>query len=186
MSDTLTDVGNLEIGGIYSPRINQPGTGIILRAGLTLPTGEKGEEAEVGFVASGLALSDLYNALPRATTLKLGMSPMVRSGVVFARADLGFDWNFDAGDNLTIGKAIHYSVGVGADVGPAAVMLESENATVFSDREGGSSSTLNALAVSARYTANGVSPYLAVTLPLDEDVTELFDYSVTAGIEIRR
>lgn len=186
MSESLTDVGDLELGGIFSPRINQPGTGVILRAGLTLPTGESGEDGRFGFIAGALTLSDLYNAVPGGTTLKLGLSPMLRSGVLFARFDLGLDWNFDAEENLVFGKLIHFGAGIGADLGATSVMVESENVTMLSDRENVDAATLSALALSARYTVNGVSPYLAVTVPIDEDLTELFDYAVTTGIEIRR
>ena len=50
----------------------------------------------------------------RATTLKLGVSPIVHGGAVFARFDLGFDSNFDA-DPARAGNAIHDNAGVGLD-----------------------------------------------------------------------
>ena len=183
MVETTTDVGNLEIGGIYSPRINQSGTGIILHAGITLPTGETDEASAVGTLASFLALPDLYNALPRGTTMKLGMSPRFRAGVVFARLDFGLDWNFDAKEAV-LGKAIHFDAGVGADLESLALMLESENVVLLSDEMRGSS-TLSAFAVSARFTAGTVSPYLAFVVPVDHDISQFLKLAVTAGVEIR-
>lgn len=181
--ETTTDVGDLEVGAIYSPRINQSGTGIILHAGVTLPTGETDEAGAVGTFASLLALPDLYNALPRGTTMKLGMSPRFRAGPVFIRLDLGLDWNFDAKE-AAVSKAVHFDAGVGADLEPFALMLESENVALLADdmRNG---STLSAFALSARYTAGTVSPYLALVVPVDHDISQFLKLAVTAGVEIR-
>jgi hypothetical protein len=182
-TETTTDVGDIEIGGIYSPRINQPGTGLILHAGITLPTGERGEAGAVGTFANLLALPDVYNSLPRGTTMKLGMSPRFRSGRLFARLDIGLDWNFDSSD-APVGKALHFDAGVGADLESIAVMLESENVTLLSD-DMGSASMLNAVAVSARFTAGTASPYLALAVPIDHDISQFLVLAVTAGVEIR-
>jgi hypothetical protein len=181
MSDTTTDIGNLEIGGIYAPRIDQPGLGLILHAGITLPVGQTGEASAVGTIASFLALQDLDNSLPRATTLKLGVSPRFRSGQVFARFDLGLDWNLDA-RGITGGELVHFNAGLGLDLGPAAVMLESQNVAEFSH---GNSGVLDAIAVSTRLTTSNVSPYLAVALPIDHDISAFVDVAVTLGVEIR-
>jgi hypothetical protein len=184
MSVTLTDLGNLELGVIYSPRVNQSGTGVILRAGITLPTGESGTEAAVGTVANFAALSDVDNSLPRATTLKLGVSPVFRAGAVFARLDFGLDWNFDAKDAV-VGKVIHFDAGLGAEFGQFAVMFESANATLFSDQMGRDSNTIDVLGVSARFTSGQVSPYLGVVIPLDDDLSGILSVAVTAGAQFR-
>jgi hypothetical protein len=182
--NSMTDVGDIEIGGVFSPRRIADGFGVILRAGITLPTGESQPAAAVGTLANFLALPDLYNSLPQSTTLKFGVSPVVRAGPAFARFDLGLDWNLDAKDS-TVGKALHWNVGVGADFGPAAVMLESTNATLFSDRPSGDSATVNAFAVSARLDARPASPYLAWILPLDQDLKDIAGFMITAGVEFR-
>lgn len=189
MSDSTTDLGNIEIGGIFAPKLDVPGIGLVLHAGVTLPTGESGDAAVVGTLESFLALPDLYNSLPRGTTIKLGVSPTFRRGIVFARLDLGLDWNVDAKDAV-IGKGIHYNAGVGLDFGPAAVMLESENLSIMdqSNTTTGTQSsgvTLNALAFSARLTRGAVSPYIAVVIPLDEDISDSFTFAATAGADLR-
>jgi hypothetical protein len=184
-SDTITDVGDIELGGVFSPRLAPGGgAGVILRAGVTLPTGESQPAAAVGTLANFLAMPDLYNSLPQSTTLKFGVSPVVRSGPVFARFDLGLDWNLDAKDT-TVGKALHWNIGLGADLGPAAVMLESENTTLFSDRPSVESASVDAFAISARIHGESASPYFALVLPLDQDLKDITGLMVTAGIEFR-
>ena len=129
-------------------------------------------------------MPDLYNSLPGGTTLKLGVSPLVRSGPVFARIDLGLDWNLDSKD-LVVGKALHWNLGLGLDVGPGSVMLESENTTLFSDRESVNAATVDAFAISARLDARPASPYLAWVLSLDEDLKDIVGFMITAGVEFR-
>jgi hypothetical protein len=189
MSDSITDLGNIEIGGIFAPRLGVPGLGLVLHAGVTLPTGESGEAAVVGTLENFLALPELYNSLPRATTIKLGVSPLVRHGIGFARLDLGLDWNIDAKDS-NVGKGIHFNAGAGLDFGPAAVMLESENLTLLDERDtsNGATSrtaTLNALAFSARLSQGPVLPYIAVVIPLDKDISDTLTFAATAGAELK-
>jgi hypothetical protein len=183
-SNSVTDVGNLELGGIFSPRLGMPGVGVILRAGVTLPVGESAEAAAIGSAASLLAMQDLYNSLPRATTLKFGVSPVFRSGPVFARVDLGLDWNLDA-RNAVVGKALHFDFALGVDVGPGAVMLESENATLFDQGTSNGSTTIDGFAVSARLNARPIAPYIAWVLPIDQDIKDIFNFMITAGAELR-
>lgn len=186
-TDSVTDLGDLEVGAIFSPRLGSSPVGVILRAGVTLPTGEKGTAGAVGSAANLLALPDVLNSLPGATTLKFGVSPVLRAGAVFARLDLGLDWIADA-SNSAAGKALHFNAGVGVDVGQGSIMLESENATLVSDGVAGSSGnsiTLDALAVSARLNAGRVAPYLAAVFPLDNDLRDIFGFMATVGIELR-
>lgn len=147
--------------------------GLILRAGITLPTGDAGAGADYALTANSLALPDVYNSLPSTTMLELGVSPVVRSGAVFARLDLGFDWILDS-NSMAADKVLHFDLGVGTDLGPIAVMLESENATLF-DRgvRGGmdvppTRLTLDALAFSLRLNLRSWSPYLAVIRPVHD------------------
>lgn len=187
-SSSITDLGDVELGGIFAPKFGVPGLGIVLHAGVTLPTGESGEnERVVGLAEALLALPDVYNSLPRATTIKLGVSPMIRIGAMFARIDLGLDLNVDAKDT-TIGNGIHYNAGIGVELGRTAVMLESENLSILDKHVANGvyrGTTLNALALSARVSAGAVSPYFAVLIPLDDNTTKLFSIAATGGAEIR-
>jgi hypothetical protein len=94
------------------------------------------------------------------------------------------DWNLDAKD-VTVGKGLHFDVGVGADLGPVAVMLESENVTLFSGGSSSDSVTLDAFAVSARLNARPLSPYVALVVPVDDDLSSILGFMLTAGAEFR-
>lgn len=184
---TTTDFGDIEVGGIFAPKLRLPSVGVVLHAGVTLPTGESGDrETTVGLAESLIALPDFYNSLPRSTTIKLGASPMIRMGTMFARIDLGLDLNAGA-KNRTIGTGIHYNVGIGTEIGRAAVMLESENLSVLDQHvtNGGvyRGAMLNAFAVSARVNSTTVLPYFAVIMPVEDDI-KLVDIAVTVGAEI--
>jgi hypothetical protein len=133
-------------------------------ARVTLPTGENQPAAGLGTLANLLAMPDLYSSRPRSTTLELGASPVLRAGPVFARFDLGLDWNLDV-KTMTVGKALHGNLGVGADLGAAAVMRESANATLFSDRPSVDRATIDAFAISARLDPRAASPCRAGRLP---------------------
>lgn len=183
-TDSITDVGDIELGGMFASRQNAGGLGVLLRAGVTLPTGESQPAATVGTLGNFLAMPDLYNSLPGGTTLKLGVSPVVRSGPVFARIDLGLDWNLDAKD-ATIGKALHWNFGLGIDLGGGSVMLESENTTLFSDRDMVDAASVDAFAISARFHGRSASPYFALVLPLDDDLKDVVGLMITAGVEFR-
>jgi hypothetical protein len=190
-SDTITDVGDVELGAIYVPRLASANTAFVLHAGVTLPTGETGAESLVGLIESSVALPQLYNSIPKGITGKVGFSPMFRSGNVFARIDLGLDWNFDAKD-ATIGKGIHYNAGVGVELGQLALMFESENLSLLDEgpptpsASSRSGTTLNAIAVSGRFHGGSLSPYLAVIVPVEEDTADLIDLAVTVGIDFER
>jgi hypothetical protein len=63
-------------------------------------------------------------------------------------------------------------------------MLESENLSVTSNafRSG---ATYNAIAASVRVDGGMVSPCFAVVIPLEEDISGLIDFAVTAGVDFK-
>lgn len=179
---TRSDFGDPEIGAIFAARAQDSGFGAILHAGITLPLGESSDAAGIGTAAGFLAMPAIYSSVPGGTTLKIGVSPVLRSGSLFARLDFGFDWNLSA-DDATVGKAFHVNAGVGVDLGNVSLAFESENTTLTSDN-GGNGTTLNALAASLRFTDRGVSPYGALTIPIDEDLKGI-TVGITAGLDVR-
>jgi hypothetical protein len=182
MSHTITDFNDAEVGGIFVPKLNVPNIGLVLHAGLALPTGEKGgEEYLIGLFESVARIGELYNSIPRGTTAKIGVSPMIRQGNLFARFNLGVDWNFAAANNVSIGRGIHYDVGVGFELGKAAVMLESANLSITEKDH----VTFNLAAVSARFDAGSVLPYIALLVPLEKDTSDVIDFAVTAGADFK-
>ena len=181
---TTTALGDLELGAIYVPKLPSANLGLVLHAGITAPTGEDNLAA---FLTGAVALPELYNGLPKGTTAKLGVSPMCRYGSMFARLDLGVDWNIDAKD-ATVGTGLHYNAGLGVDLGRAAVMLESENMSLLKiDGDGGTArgATLNAMAVSVRANLHPVSPYVGMIIPVEHDVSDVADFAVTLGADFR-
>lgn len=186
-TSTITDFGDIELGAIFIPKLSIPHVGLVAHAGITAPTGEGKNEAFVGVVESVTALPELYNTLPKGTTIKLGVSPIFRSGNLFARLDLGLDWNINVQEG-SIGNGVHYNFGVGVDLGRVALMLETENLSITNDRPAGNPSdavTFNSIAVSARADADIVSPYLAVVIPVEHDSSDLIDFAVTAGADFK-
>jgi hypothetical protein len=184
-SETVTDLGNIEIGGIYAPRVDAGDLRWVLHAGITLPTAEDGRnEAEVGTIANVARLSEFFNSLPGAVTLKLGVAPVFRRGAFFARVNLGFERNLESKDG-SIPDVVHLDAGVGVDLGGSAVMLESANLLVPDEQHGGEVSskgfTLHELAVSVR-GHGAVSPFAAVIVPLDDDL-KFLNVALTAGAE---
>lgn len=179
--------GNLEIGGIFVPKLKSPEVGVVLHAGITLPTGPSpnDEDGIVGAVAGYLRPADLYQVIPRSATLRLGASPMVRSGKVFGRVDLGLDVNLyiDDGDSefsQDVDSAAHFAVGGGLDLGGAAVMGELSVLRIFED----DAESLVVGAVSVRGTGPKIQPYGALSIPLSpDDLGDVIDLGLTAGVE---
>jgi len=187
--DSITDVGGLELGGIYVPKLALTGVAIILHAGLSLPTGEPRDEFLIGTAANAAALPAFYGALPRALTGTLGVSAVLRSDRFFMRLDLGVDDNFrnnadgEGDGNFSFPRAYHFNAGVGFDLGTAALTFESENLALGS-QDNNDGATLSDLAVGARFAAGTASPYVALVVPIEDTTSEIIDFAVTAGVDL--
>jgi hypothetical protein len=194
---TVTDFGDIELGGLLVRTVSAGDVTLALHAGATLPTGETGGlEQNTGELASLIAIPEIYNAAPRGVSAMFGVSAAYRMANLFAHLDLGAAWSIYSsnyhsirGDNTIIingdlitsnqlDRAIHYSAGLGIELGRLAVMLESENAWIF-----GSHLALHAIAVSARAELDPVSLYTALVVPLGAGVSEFVELAVIAGIE---
>jgi hypothetical protein len=194
VSETTT-FGDVEFGGVFAPRRQLGGMDLVLKAGITLPTGTAGGEANFGTTtnlsftqsefASLLVLRELRDSVADATTGVFGGAATVRRGKLFARVDLGLDWSFDAR-----WPALHYDAGVGVDLGATTLMLESANLTA--QRNGSADGTtppaaitFNTLALSVRFDTASVSPYLAVTIPLEQDLSDFMTIGATLGVDVK-
>jgi hypothetical protein len=179
-----TGVGDLEVGGIFVPRLSTRNTALVLHAGLTLPTGSTSNGGEgANLVGTFTRLDDFYDAIPKGVSLRIGVSPIVRSGNVFARLDLGFDSNISATTNVE--SVLRINAGGGVDLGNVAVMAELVNLHSNRNTNGGSTGDqwINEAAVSARFRSGNVQPYLALVLPLDHDSHLIIDAVLTVGFE---
>lgn len=187
--ESLTGIGNLEVGGLMLPRLGDGSTAVVLRAGLTLPTGSDGEETFANLFGVFGRPQDLYLALPKATSVRLGVSPMFRRGNLFGRIDIGFDLNLDIQDaEDTADPLLRLNAGIGVDLGTAAIMGELSNLYVFSDDDADDSlgdKMLNVFALSTRFVAGNAMPYVSLLIPLDDDSTDAIDLALTLGVEAR-
>ena len=181
--DDSQSIGNLELGGIYAPRLGNPDVGVILRGGVTLPTaGDDVEDFLVNGIAALARPTDLALAIPEGLSLRLGISPVIRNQGFFGRADVGIDLNINNSGNDTSDPILHYSVGAGYDFGIAAIAAELANVTILGD-DGFGDSTVNMASVSGRVTQGQVHPFVAFLLPLDEDARETIDAVVALGVD---
>jgi len=181
-------LGDLEVGFLAMPNLGS-NLGMVLRAGITAPTADNAPgDAVFNVVTSVVRLSDLYQALPRGITARLGVSPVYRSGNVFARVDVGLDLNLyekiDGADSDTADALIRIDAAVGVDLGSLALGLELANAYLNnSNLDGIGNKMINVAAVSARARLAAVHPYGGLIIPLDDDSTQIINAAVTVGVE---
>ena len=175
--DSATAVGDVELGGIYATR--RRSLLLVLHAGLTVPTGTSSQDYAVDRAAAGARIADLYLSLPHATSLRFGASPIVRSGYVILRADVGLDVNLDHDDRLPVDTVLRIDGAIGVDLGPAILAAELAN-TFDSGRDVG---WIDTVAIALRFKARRVHPYTALVFALDHDARELMHVAFTFGFD---
>ena len=188
MSQSATGIGDAELGGIYVGHI-QPGSEIVVHGGLTLPTGSKDSDAAVANVIGAFArLTDFYLAIPHGVTMRLGVSPIVQSGPLTLRFDVGLDVNLSSDSSGSIDNSVdnlfHLNVGLGYRQGNVGVTAELVNVRA-SGSGSESENWINVAGLSARLFLNDLTPYLAITFPVDHDSNQILDAVATVGVETR-
>jgi hypothetical protein len=180
-NDAANDLGDLEAGVIYAPHLSSPSVGVVVHAGLTVPTETDGEDGILSTYAAFARLPAFDDVVPHGTSLRLGVSPTLRSGQLFARADLGFDHNLAAcefcGDVYDL---LRLDAGVGVDLGDVAVMGELATVTALRD---GDDSSFETAAVSLRGRTGRLEPYAALVIPLDSALRDAYDFALTVGVD---
>jgi hypothetical protein len=181
--ETETALGDVELGGIYNIATGTD-VGIVLHGGLLLPTADDDfDSAIVGGLSGQLRAHDLYQWIPKGTTLRLAASPTIKSGKVFARLDVGVDLNIDNSSDDDADPGIHFNAGVGVWAGETVALTgELSTMTISDDNEGDDDSIAN-LAFGARFFAGSVAPYLGLIFPLDDDVSDNIDFGITVGLD---
>jgi hypothetical protein len=184
---SITAFGDLEAGAIYVPPV---AGNLILHAGVALPTGEGGyAENRVAVGEATPMLRDYSDAIPSATTVRAGISSVWRHGAIFARVDLGIDWNIDSNVGTDYGPAFHYNLGVGVGDATSALTLESANLSLDDALVEGSilrsATTFNTLALAARADWRTLGPYVAIVVPLEDDTSRTFRLAVIGGLDVR-
>jgi len=174
---TDAGTGGLELGGILARALTPELSGVA-HVALVLPTASVAA-VDANTVAAIARLPDLALAIPKATSVRVGVSPVVRARGVFARADLGFDVNLTADQPEREPLMLHIAAGVGYDTPAGLVAVETAHL-----RLGGASPRwLDVIAVSARFHTGAFHPYLAIALPLDADATANVTAAATLGVD---
>ena len=200
-----TTVGDLELGGLYVPKLVAHGVRFVLRAGLTLPGTEVNGDNWFVMSSAAARLTDYSLAVPNTMSLRLAVSALWRSGIVFARADLGVDANIAIQDSEVPGapsnsadSLVRANAGVGVELGRLSLTAE---ATALYDYNGNQgefeTNTVATGAVAARVRVARLDLYSAIVIPLDDSarnylvagipcqVGPIFRAALTVGIEDR-
>jgi hypothetical protein len=178
-----TGVGDLDVGAIYALPMEQ-GAKLIFHGGVTLPSGSTGDDEITNVFGAFTRIDDLYLAIPHGFSLRLGVSPIFGSGPLTLRFDAGADINLSADQSKTANTIYHLNVGVGYRQDNVAVTAEAVN--LRGDSTGNASNDWVDLgALSARLYLDEVTPYVAVSFPLDHDTNEVMNAVATLGIERR-
>jgi hypothetical protein len=176
-----TAVGNLELGGVYQYRGSATST-VGLRVGLILPTGTDIGDESVGGLWHGRSTvlvrpADFPTAVTDTTWLRVGVSPTFEERGFFARLDLGFDIpvledddELDDGDDTDEAFG-HVNVGVGYIQDRVSGTLELQNVFTMSDPDPDLGERFfHVGAMSVRYHAGSVAPFVALSMPLDDEI----------------
>ena len=179
---STTALGDIELGGVYALPTSMRELAVILHAGLDLPTGSK-DNAIANLIAEGdTRPRDVDSGIP-GFTLRLGVSPVVRSGALFARGDVDLDINLSNSAGDTAKPILTVSGGVGVQLASVVLTGELDVMHSFADTSGTrEDSTIEQAALAVRFAAGAVQPYAAVVVPLDGNTRTFYDFAITAGV----
>lgn len=161
-------IGNLELGALYR-RAVAPDFDLGIRAGLMVPAGGNAVTVLSLLVARP---ADLVLGARDTTALRLGISPTIHQGPFAARMDFGIDEVLDSPGNTDAILHLNFGVAISGRQWSATA----EYARVFTLED---SPALQNIGVSLRYRGTTVSPYLAVSTPLED---ELRDDAITVAL----
>jgi hypothetical protein len=173
--ETGFELASIELGALYSHGFGRPGSGIVVRAGIAAPTAP--DEADYAPYAALGRAETAGNAFSSGVMGRLGISPIVRAGIVFARADFGVDVHSEDSDVM-----VRYGAGIGVQPGPLAISVEAAGSLFVGD---GHFEPYSAGTLAFRYVQSRVHPYLAIGTPLASDDRALFSTFLTVGADAR-
>jgi len=154
-------IGNLELGGLFRHALSA-GFDLGIRVGFVVPTASGDDRGFLQLASTAIARpADLATAFPTATTwLRLGVSPTYHRGPVFLRTDLGVDVPVSGAQQAN--PIEHINLGAGIEHEGFAVTAELQ--AIFTTN----GEFFKVAGLSARYLGNPVSPYVAVSTPLED------------------
>lgn len=187
LDDSELAIGNLELGGIYSKYFDQ-NAAIVLHGGLALPTAsDEGVAARSQPLASSPRYGDFVSRVVDSTWLRLGVSPMGRTGRLFWRADIGIDLALEEEDNVpSFSPIFRINVGGGLDLGSAHLLFELVTNIVDDDDGVDDDQVGSTLALGARFPSGNLRPGIGLILPVDLDGL-IFDpdFAIVASLAAR-
>jgi hypothetical protein len=168
-------MGDVDVGLLYKPELADPSLGLVIHAGLGLPSSKSGSGEVLGNAMLS-RVADTALAIPAGTTVRAGASLLWDGRGVFARADGGIDGNLEAaGDRWDpIGRG---GVGVGFLAGSSAIMGEASVARAQSQ-------WLSTAALSIRIDAGPIQVYGAFEFGLDGDTRSRMKDAFVLGIDV--
>lgn len=183
-SDSELSLGNLEIGGVFSKYFTAH-SAVVLHAGLALPTakfdaGEDGLATGLQRFASAPRYGQLVQRIPNSSWLRLGVSPMGRTGKLFWRADVGLDLALDE-DDTDLSPVFRINVGGGLDLRTAHLLVE--YVTNVTDEEG--DEVTSTLALGVRLVSGNLRPGFALLLPVDFEGSAEPEFAIAASLSAR-
>lgn len=163
VDDSELAIGNIE-GGVAFAKWFRPDTAIVFHGGIALPTADDDGVGGLQAYASVPRYGDLVQRVPNATWLRLGLSPMGRSGKLFWRADLGLDLAIaDDNDAGEIAPIFRINVGGGVDLGGAQLLAELVTDVIDSNGGDDSASTFT---LGARFVSGNLRPGVGLLFPI--------------------
>ncbi|HET9626552.1 MAG TPA: hypothetical protein VFP84_34555 [Kofleriaceae bacterium] len=177
--NATSGIGNFELGALYHTAL-APALDLGLRAGFAFATANGDDLRRLtNLSATTLARPADFATVAPGNWLRLGVSPTYHQGIGFARVDLGVDVPLTSRDQLGGDTLAHVNAGVGVALDHLTVTGELQTLIQVSGDQ--AMDTLYTAGVSARYQLDHVAPYLAVSMPLGNDVTGDF-LAVTGGV----
>jgi len=178
-------LGNLEVGGIYNHKLSDKLL-LTARGGVMLPTADDDEGVWSNLANVLPRLTDLPSMYSDTTTLRASASLSGKEGQFFYRADAGFDIPVDTPEMTELDPLMRVNVGVGVNAGPLAIMGEFASVGTTGDVDDGVDRFLHTAAITAAFTKNKqIKPTISVIVPINDDITQMFDASVMLGLQGR-
>ena len=179
-SETFYSVLGVELGGAYTQRLSSNAE-VTFRAGMTLPRDGSRDELIAATIVTPARLTDLLLLLPEVGALRLGGSAHGKSDAVVYRLDVGLDVALFGDFADDVDPTVRINAAIGLLAGPTTIGLELAN--LINPTQSGDDAMLHTFSAGIRGDFIGVQPGLALTFPLDEDLSDL--YSTVVQVSLR-
>ncbi len=179
--NTGVGLSNLELGAIFA--VEEGALEAIGRMGIALPTASQDTESILANSFNAFSrMTDSSLAPPGSTTLRASLSPIVRSGNLLVRADLGFDLPASSPDGVELNALVRFNLGVGLLRGDHQFGVELVNLLSLDSDD--SEQLVHNVGLSYRGALGTLSPFFGVFKPLGfEDSSELL-FTLIGGFGI--